>query len=256
MYPIIASMRGLDLYFREIDRTPLLTAAEEVELAQRAEAGDAAARDQLIRANLRLVVMLAKSFQGNTESLTLEDLISEGNFGLLRATESFDWRRGLRFSTYATHWVRQSLHRAVDQADRLIRVPRHAKEGAQYRQTVKRKLRRELGREPTATEWADAVSAAPAPVPACVTILDSETPESGSDLCVVEAAANAEERERLEALLAQLPPREREIIRLRFGLGESECMTLATIAEKVGLTRTRIAQLEAAALAWLREQAD
>jgi RNA polymerase primary sigma factor len=254
---------SLQLALRSFGRHPLLTAAEEVMLARRVEAGDTEARQRMIEANLRLVVSIAKRYRGL--GVPFLDLIQEGTFGLTRAVEKFDWRRGFKFSTYATWWIRQSVQRAVANHAHTIRVPVHVVERQQKLWRVARRLELELGREPTITELArvaglslqharEALAADEQPAS-----LNAPVGSDGNDqledlipdpdaVDVVEVADQALRTERVRDALACLPERERRVIELRFGLtAEGEC-TLERIGRELGLPRDRVRQLEQLAL--------
>jgi RNA polymerase primary sigma factor len=250
--PTIADLDGLARYLRGMGDFALLTADEEIALAQRVEAGDEAAREHLINANLRLVVSLAKKHQGR--GMSLEDLIQEGNLGLMRAVEKFDWRRGHRFSTYATWWIRQAVTRAIADQSRTIRLPVHMSENITKLRQARASLTDRLEREPTGPELAAALGWPEKKVAHTLEVmrqplsLDAPlTDESEHSLAAVvpdvaDTAAPAEAtvlREELRAALAQLTDRERFVMVRRFGLDEGE-------------PRERVRQIELAALRKLR----
>ena len=258
-----ATTDALQLFLNEAGRYPLLTAAEEVELAKLVERGDKAAKDRMINSNLRLVVSIATRDQGH--GLSLLDLIQEGIIGLIRAVEKFDWRRGYKFSTYATWWIRQAVQRGVANKSRTIRIPVHIAEREQKLARAERELVAELERQPTDEELAgrsklplkqvkEVRSAARA-----VASLDRPVGEDG-DAALVDlmAADGAEPEEELEVSLteetlrkavSELPEREREVIRLRYGLSDdSDPKSLEEIGRRLGLTRERVRQIEATAL--------
>jgi RNA polymerase primary sigma factor len=259
-----ATTDALQLFMNEAGRYPLLTAAEEVELAKRIERGDNDAKERMINSNLRLVISIAKRYQGH--DLPLLDLIQEGIIGLIRAVEKFDWRKGFKFSTYATWWIRQAVQRGVANKSRTIRIPVHISERERKMVRAERELRAKLGREPTDEEIAKATklrldqlrevrSAARA-----VTSLDRPVGEAGDtsfgDLVATEDSPGPEDEvrvalgyEALQRALSDLPDREREVVRLRYGLnGDSDPASLEEIGRRLGVTRERVRQIEAQAL--------
>ena len=256
---------GLRLYLEEIGRHRLLTAAEEVQLAKRIERGDAEAKERMITANLRLVVSVAKHYQGH--GIPLLDLIQEGTIGLIRASEKFDWRRGTKFSTYAMWWIRQAIDRAVlNQAD-PIRTPVHVHERRRRLARVRQALAFELEREPSLAEVAGAaavplaqvehaLSAPPAFVP-----IDSSTSERDAFFDVVDTqAGEAYERvdrsstgSPLDELLYVLPTAQRRVIVLRYGILDGDEHTSEQTAAKLDLSPRQVRALERAALRRLRE---
>jgi RNA polymerase primary sigma factor len=256
---------GLTLFMNRAGRYSLLTAAEEVALAKRIERGDLAAKERMINSNLRLVVSIAKRYQGR--DLSLLDLIQEGVIGLNRAVEKFDWRRGFKFSTYATWWIRQACQRAIANQSTTIRVPVHVHERRVKLSRAASRLQARLGREPTREELAEAaglslqhaeeaLDAADAPVSLNQSIGSSDEGEFGdlfSDPTAIdpaEEAADAVRRQAVRRAVAKLPERERRILELRFGFdGESE--SLETIGKELGITRERVRQLEREAFARL-----
>jgi RNA polymerase primary sigma factor len=253
-----AKTDGLQLFLRQIAQTPLLSAADEVRLAKRVERGDPLARQQMIEANLRLVVSIAKSFRGY--GVPFVDLIQEGSIGLVRAVEKFDWRRGNKFSTYATWWVRQAVQRALTRDARTIRVPAHIVERRQRIVSVASDLEAALGREPRRSELAQAtglsrrqiaqaVQATELPVSlnelAGPGIRREELGELIADPRASDPALGAEEsdwRRRVRQAVEELPQRERLVIEQRFFVDGGR--TLEDIAGDVGVTRERIRQLE------------
>jgi RNA polymerase primary sigma factor len=253
-----AETDGLQLFLRQIAQTPLLSAADEVRLAKRVERGDPLARQQMIEANLRLVVSIAKSFRGY--GVPFVDLIQEGSIGLVRAVEKFDWRRGNKFSTYATWWVRQAVQRALTRDARTIRVPAHIVERRQRIVSVASDLEAALGREPRRSELAQAtglsrrqiaqaVQATELPVSlnelAGPGIRREELGELIADPRASDPALGAEEsdwRKRVRQAVEELPQRERLVIEQRFFVDGGR--TLEDIAGDVGVTRERIRQLE------------
>jgi RNA polymerase primary sigma factor len=257
-----ATTDALQLFLNEIRRYPLLSAEEEIELARRIEAGDLEAKERMINSNLRLVVSIAKKYQG--QELSLLDLIQEGIFGLIRAVEKFDWRKGYKFSTYATFWIRQAIQRGLANKARTIRIPVHI--GQRERRIVRadRELQARLGREPT-----DVVFATAAELPLeqveevreaarTVTSLDRPVGDEGDaalgDLIEGGAPPVDEEvevslsEELLRRTIDDLPGTEREVIRLRFGLGGEEPMPLRETGRRLGVSAERVRQLEARAL--------
>src|SRR6476659_1690800 len=257
---------GLDLYLAQIGRTPLLTKHEEQQLAQRIEQGDEAAKRRMVEANLRLVVSIAKKYRGN--GVAFLDLIQEGTIGLVRAVEKFEWRRNLKFSTYATWWIRQAVQRAVANQSRTIRVPVHVHDRIRKIDRARRTLEAKLGREPSDEEVAKEAKLSVAEVrDADETRLqtislqrptgdegDTELGDmiadtSGED--VTETVGERMRNETLERALARLTPRTRRIIELRYGLGGGEPMLLEAVGREVGLTRERVRQLEQEALTQL-----
>jgi RNA polymerase primary sigma factor len=256
---------ALQLFLRETGRHPLLTAAQEVELAKKIERGDHEAKQRMIQSNLRLVVSIAKNYRN--QGLPFLDLIQEGTLGLIRAVEKFDWRRGYKFSTYATWWIRQSVQRAVANHARTIRVPVHVVERQQKLSRAARRLEVELGREATKDELAEAtglpiqhvdeaLGAAQASVSLNQTVGADDEGELGDLFADREAADpfdEAEEslrRQGVRRALDALPERERRILELRFGF-EGEPWTLEAIGHELDLTRERVRQLEGQALARL-----
>jgi RNA polymerase primary sigma factor len=256
-----ASTDSLQLFLNEIGRYPLLTAAEEVALAKRVERGDRAAKERMINCNLRLVVHVAKRYRGH--GVPFGDLIQDGVIGLNRAVEKFDWRKGFKFSTYATWWIRQAVQRSVAGQARTIRVPTHVNERRQTLARHARKLEPELGRAPTHEELAKSTGLSLTHVEEALGVaearvsLNAPVGEDDGELGDLFADEDAENPEELaeDALraravrdaLAELPERERRIVELRFGL-DGEPRSLEAIGEELGLTRERIRQLEAQAL--------
>ncbi len=255
------------MYLKEIGKIPLLTAEEEVELAKRIENGDQSAKDALIQANLRLVVSIAGHY--NNRGMQYLDLIQEGNMGLIKAADKFDYKKGFKFSTYATWWIRQSITRALADQARTIRIPVHMVETINRLIRTSRQLMQELGREPTTAEIADAMHLTETRVQEIIKIAQDpvslETPigeEEDSHLgdfikdesapAPADAAFNALQREQLMEVLDTLTEREKKVICLRYGLDGGKSYTLEEVGEIFKVTRERIRQIEAKALRKLR----
>jgi RNA polymerase primary sigma factor len=264
-----ATTDALQLFLNEVGRYPLLTAKEEVELAKRIDRGDQEAKERMINSNLRLVVSIAKRYQGH--GLSLLDLIQEGIIGLIRAVEKFDWRRGYKFSTYATWWIRQAVQRGVANKAREIRIPVHIVEREQKIGRAERELTVKLGRVPTEAEIAKAAKLPLKQVrevkhaARAVTSLDKPIGESegGSLGELVSGKAPSPEEEVtislgqdvLRRAVSQLPERERDVVKMRYGLnGDVEPASLDEIGRRLGLTRERVRQIEANALERLSVQ--
>ena len=264
-----ATSDALTMFMNQIGRHELLTAAEEVALAKRVERGDRAAKERMINCNLRLVVSIAKRYQGH--DLPLLDLIQEGVIGLNRAVEKFDWRRGYKFSTYATWWIRQACQRAISNQSRTIRVPAHVNERQVKLGRARRTLELELGREPTVEELAEATGLELAHAEealSAVSVSASLNQAVGSDgdgelgdlLADPYAADPAEEagaalrRQEVRAALGKLPETERRIIELRFGF-DGQQASLEAIGRELKISRERVRQLERDALARLADAA-
>jgi RNA polymerase primary sigma factor len=249
---------SLELFLRRARLHPLLTAAEEIELAKRIERGDLAAKEQMINANLRLVVSQARRYQGH--GLPMEDLVQEGMLGLIRAVEKFDWRRGFKFSTYGTLWIRQAIQRGLQNHGRTIRVPVHVSQRQVKVRKIESELSTKLGREPSDEEIA-AVSEIPLEeiselreLSRAMTSLDQPVSEDGEtalgDLLASdrpephqEVAKNERDR-RLGEAVGKLPAAERSVIELRFGLAGADPMTLRKAGSELGITAERARQLE------------
>lgn len=255
------------MYLKEIGRVPLLTPEEEQQLARRVAAGDEAARQKMIEANLRLVVAVAKRYAGR--GMLLLDLIQEGNMGLLKAVEKFDYTKGYKFSTYATWWIRQSITRAIADQARTIRIPVHMVELINRVIRTSHSMVQELGREPTPEEVAQKLRLSPEKVEEVLKIAQDpvslETPvgeEDDSHLGdfiqdneasePLEATASNLLREQLEKAMASLTPREEKVLRLRFGFEDGKPHTLEEVGKKFNVTRERVRQIESKALRRLR----
>jgi RNA polymerase primary sigma factor len=253
------SLDSLRLYLRSIGRVDLLTGDQEIELAKRIEKGDMAAKRQMVEANLRLVVSIAKGYLGR--GLSFLDLIQEGSLGLIRGVEKFDYRRGYKFSTYATWWIRQAVTRAIADKARTIRIPVHMVEKLNRVTHVERQLVQRLGREPEPAEIAaelnltvrdvrDILRVAQMPVSLEKPVGDEEDSELGdfvADESVeepFEAAIEHLQREDIQRALDALPERERQVIELRYGLRGHEPLTLEEVGRAFGVTRERIRQIE------------
>ena len=255
------------MYLKEIGKVPLLTAEEEIEIAKRLEAGDESAKQKLAEANLRLVVSIAKRYVGR--GMLFLDLIQEGNLGLIKAVEKFDYRKGFKFSTYATWWIRQAITRAIADQARTIRIPVHMVETINKLIRVSRQLLQEYGREPTPEEIAREMGISEAKVREIIKIAQEpvslETPigeEEDSHLgdfipdddapAPAEAASFTLMKEQLMDVLDTLTPREEKVLRLRFGLDDGHQRTLEEVGKEFNVTRERIRQIEAKALRKLR----
>jgi RNA polymerase primary sigma factor len=253
------SLDSLRLYLRSIGQVELLTAVEEVILAKRIERGDMRAKEQMVKANLRLVVSIAKGYLGR--GLTFLDLIQEGSLGLIRAVEKFDYRRGYKFSTYATWWIRQAVTRAIADKARTIRIPVHMVEKLNNVVHVERQLVQKLGREPTAEEIADELRCTPREVRDVLRIsqlpISLEKPigededsalgdfvQDESAVSPFESATVIMQKENVRRVLNALPLRERQVIEMRYGLGGSRPKTLEEVGQAFNVTRERIRQIE------------
>src|SRR6187431_470463 len=265
------STDSLQLFLKDIGKVPLLTAAQEVELAKRIERGEHAAKQAMVEANLRLVVSIAKRYRN--QGLPFLDLIQEGTIGLVRAAEKFDYRKGFKFSTYATWWIRQAVARAIADKGRTIRMPVHVVEKLNKINRSERKLRAELAREPTAQEIAVDLGltteeveqikrSAQTPVSLEKPVGDEEESEFGhfltdeSEPLPEEAAEVSLRRDALRSILDALSPRERQVLELRYGLDGQQPRTLDEVGRAFNVTRERIRQIEHQSLKKLRALAD
>ncbi len=269
-----ASDDSVRLYLREIGKIPLLSAEEELALAQKVVAGDKKAKDKMAEANMRLVVSIAKRYSGR--GLDFLDLIQEGNTGLLRAVEKFDPDKGFKFSTYATWWIRQAITRAIADQARTIRIPVHMVETINKLLRTQRRMTQELNREPTIEELAKELEMEPEKVEYVmkikqdITSLDAGVGRDGDDedsllkdfiedeesATPEESAASQLLKEQVQAILSTLSDREQKIIKMRFGLENGKSHTLEEVGQEFAVTRERIRQIEAKALAKLRKHKD
>ena len=263
----LAQSDSLRLYLREISRISLLSAVNESRLAERAEQGDKDARNHLIEANLRLVVSIAKKYVG--QGLSLEDLIGEGNIGLIRAVTKFDYRKGFRFSTYATWWIKQAITRAILEGTRVVRLPVYIMEEVMRVKRMTRQLYQELGREPTPEGlgqrlgmtadrvselmiWAEKVFSLDAPLSEEEENTLGDIIEDVSERGPAEITDQQLLREEIRKVLGQLTLRERQVIELRFGLVDDHDHTLEEVGKKLHVTRERVRQIEERAIRKLR----
>ena len=262
---------SVQMYLKEIGRIPLISADEEKELARRIEAGDEDAKNRLAQANLRLVVSIAKRYVGRTPHLTMLDLIQEGNLGLFRAVEKFDWRKGYKFSTYATWWIRQAVTRAIADQGKTIRIPVHMVETISKFQQVRRRLTQDLGREPLAEELAAEMNIEVDKIHHIQKIsqdtvsLEAPVGEDDEDstlgdfiedkqmLTPAQEAARKLLKDHIKEILVDLMPREQKILRMRFGLDDGISHTLEEVGKEFGVTRERIRQIEAKAIERIRQ---
>lgn len=256
------------MYLKEIGRIPLLNREDEIRIAQRVEAGDLQAKKELTDANLRLVVSIAKKYIGR--GMTFLDLIQEGNKGLIRAVEKFDWTKGFKFSTYATWWIRQAITRSIADQARTIRIPVHMVETINKLMRTSRRLMQDLGREPSPEEIGKEMEMDPDKVREILKISQNttslESPVGDGDddsvlgdfisddqqLSPYESTSQQMLRENVEEVLSALSDREAKVLRMRFGLNDNKMMTLEEVGKKFGVTRERIRQIEAKALRKLK----
>ena len=253
-------------YLRDIGKVSLLTAPQEIELAKAVEEGKMSAKHKLISANLRLVVSIAKKYVGR--GMSLLDLIEEGNIGLMRAVEKYDWRRGYKFSTYATWWIRQAITRAIADQARTIRIPVHMVETINRFNRTQRRMMQELGREPTPEEVAEALGIEPSkareivkvsqePTSLATPVGDEDDSQLGDfieapGLKPDEQATRELLKDHLDEVLDTLSPREKRVLQLRFGLEDGKQRTLEEVGREFGVTRERIRQIEAKAVRKLK----
>ncbi len=256
-------------YLKEIGKYPLLTSEEEKELAKKAAKGDMEARERLLKSNLRLVVSIAKKYLGRSKGLTLLDLIQEGNIGLAKAVDRFDWRKGYKFSTFATWWIRQAISRALSDQARTIRLPVHIVESLYKLNKAKKKLATILDREPTPEELAGETGMSTNKVQKLLKyvkdVIPLESPVGEGESLLKElipdtsfttpekTAASVALREQLKKAVQSLNPKERKVISLRYGLEDGIIHTLEEIGKLYGITRERVRQIEIKALEKLRE---
>ena len=268
------STDSVQMYLREIGKISLINANEEKEFARQIEKGDQEAKNKLAKANLRLVVSIAKKYVGRSPNLTLLDLIQEGNLGLFRAVEKFDWRKGFKFSTYAPWWIRQAITRALADQARTIRIPVHMIETISKYQQVVRRLTQDLGREPLAEEIASEMNIDVDKIRHIQKIsqetvsLEQPVGEDDEDsllgdfiedekiLSPSQEAARRLLRDQFHQILNDLAPREQKILRLRFGLDDGISHTLEEVGKEFGVTRERIRQIEAKAIMKIREHSE
>ncbi len=264
------SIDAVQMYLREIGKISLIDASKERDLAQRIENGDDEAKNILIKANLRLVVSIAKRYVGRSPDLSILDLIQEGNFGLFRAVEKFNWRKGYKFSTYATWWIRQAITRAIADQARTIRIPVHMMETiSKYKQVLKR-LSQDLGREPLPEEVAAEMNLEVEKIHHIqkidqqtisfeVPIGDDDGDSTLGDFIADDKILSSDQQAaqkiltgQFQEILNDLSPKEQKILQMRFGLGDGIVNTLEEVGKEFGVTRERIRQIEAKALEKIR----
>ncbi len=259
---------ALQLLMREARNWPLLTPAEEIELAKQIERGDLVAKERMVNSNLRLVMSIARRYQG--QGLSMGDLVQEGTLGLIRAVEKFDWRKGFRFSTYATLWIRQSIQRGLENSGRTIRLPVHVGQRARKVARARRELTAKLGREPTDEELAEetglelelvleAAKADREPTSLDLPVGDDGETSLGALIATDEREPDEEvadtlRHEAVQKAIATLPDKERTVIHLRFGTGGEPPQTLSEVGRRLGLSSTRARELEEQALKRLSRQ--
>lgn len=267
----IPEIDSIQKYLKEIGRYPLLTLEEEKELSQRLERGDKAAQKKLIQSNLRLVVSIAKKYLGRTPHLTLLDLIQEGNIGLFKAVEKYDWRKGFRFSTYATWWIRQSITRAIADQSRTVRLPVHIVERLSKYNQIKKRLLQELGREPLAEEIAiemhedvkkvkNLEKVAMGTVSLEQPIGDDDKEGTLEEFIEDKKTASPAEttslsilRDQIKEILSDLAPREQQILKMRFGIDGEIPHTLEEVGKEFNVTRERVRQIQQRAIEKIKE---
>jgi RNA polymerase primary sigma factor len=253
---------ALQLLMREARNWPLLTPAEEIELAKQIERGDLVAKERMVNSNLRLVMSIARRYQG--QGLSMGDLVQEGTLGLIRAVEKFDWRKGFRFSTYATLWIRQSIQRGLENSGRTIRLPVHVGQRARKVARARRELTAKLGREPTDEEISaetglelelvlEAAKADREPTSLDLPVGDDGETSLGALIATDEASPHEEvadtlRHEAVQKAIETLPDKERTVIHLRFGTGGEPPQTLSEVGRRLGLSSTRARELEEQAL--------
>ena len=271
---VLPKIDSVQMYLKEIANLPMISAAQEKDLAKRIEKGDEEARKKLAQANLRLVVSIAKRYIGRSPNLTLLDLIQEGNLGLFKAVEKFDWRRGYKFSTYATWWIRQAITRALADQSRTIRIPVHMVETISKYTKVRKQLLQSLGRPPLPEEIAAEMGIEVEKIHHLMKIkqrvvsLDTPVGDDEKDSVLAEfiqdektpspslLAARRLLKERLDEISKELSPRERKILAMRFGLEDGVTHTLEEVGKEFGVTRERIRQIQAKALERIRKFKD
>ena len=264
------SLDAVQAYLREIGKYPLIKAAQEKDLAKRIELGDEEAKNLLVKANLRLVVSIGKKYVGRSPDLTILDLIQEGNFGLFRAVEKFDWRKGYKFSTYATWWIRQAITRAIADQAKTIRIPVHMVETISKYKRVYRRLTQDLGRDPMPEEIATEMNMDISKIHQIQKIdqdtVSLETPVGDDEedstlgefikedkiLSPSQQVAQSLLASQIEEIMNDLSPKEYKILKMRFGLGDGVTYTLEEVGKEFGVTRERIRQIEAKAIERIR----